>query len=84
MPILKTALKHRVLHPVLFEHYRDGALWYRACDNWLFPVPIGEAGTGTFGAVVKGILLMRWMRKHMDTETGYVPDEFHDGGSDGR
>lgn len=48
---------------VEFSHFRDGALWYTTEDGELFPVPVEDAGSGTFNRVEKGMFLMRWMRK---------------------
>lgn len=59
-------LKDRISQPVEFDHYRDGSLWYRAHDGFVFPVPISDIGTAKFLARDKGLLFMRYIRKYMD------------------
>jgi hypothetical protein len=58
-----------------FVCYRDGDLWYRICESskisgetndFEFPVPIADTGTGIFPAQMKSITLMRWIRKHLE------------------
>jgi len=51
---------------VYFTHYAGGELWYRTDDGFEFPVPISDAEGGTFLATEKAILLMRYIRKHME------------------
>jgi len=68
-----SGLKERVKGGATFQFFRDGALWYAADDGWEFPVPVsdttnGQGSSPTFNAKEKGITLMRWMRKHMETE----------------
>jgi hypothetical protein len=54
-----------------FEYFRDSALWYRTSEtNLLFPVPISDIGTTTFDAEYKGIKLMRWIRKYLESGDG--------------
>jgi hypothetical protein len=50
---------------VRFAYYRDKALHYETEDGFLFPVPVDDAGSATFNAEEKAILLMRWIRKGM-------------------
>lgn len=58
-----------------FEYYIDGNLWYSVLyatdsgllDNFKFPVPISDIGNATFNRVEKAILMMRYIRKHLDT-----------------
>ena len=52
---------------VRFSFYRDGQLWYETECGFRFPVPIEEAGTATFLAEDRAILLMSYIRKHMTT-----------------
>ncbi len=60
-------LKERVNSTVRFVRYQDGNLIYRvAVDNFEFPVPIADCGSARFEAVDKGIIFMRWIRKHME------------------
>jgi len=61
-------LLERAKNNVFFSHYREGSLWYCACDGWLFPVPTADLGSADANSCEKGITLMRWMRKHMDLE----------------
>ena len=55
-----------------FTRYFDGKLWYKvvALDGGVlafeFPVPISDIGNATFQAEEKALLLMRYIRKHMD------------------
>ena len=51
---------------VVFDCYRDGNLWYRTEDGWLFPISVEEAKGGTFLPKHKAIFLMRWMRRHIE------------------
>ena len=67
-------LKTRVKAQVRFVYFTDGALWYEAVDGWKFPVPVSDAGTGSFHAEEKGILLMRWMRRHMEEQATWKPE----------
>lgn len=48
-----------------FVYYRDRALHYETEDGFLFPVPVDDAGSATFNAEEKAILLMRYIRKHV-------------------
>jgi hypothetical protein len=58
-------LKSRVKGEVTFQHYQDGSLIYRCDDDFQFPVPISDCGSARFPAKEKGMLFMRWIRKHM-------------------
>lgn len=55
---LKKTLKGRVQ----FESYRDGHLYYKCDNGFIFAVPVSDTGTGTFLASDKAILYMRWLR----------------------
>ncbi len=61
-----SSLKEMVSGPATFSFYRDGELWYTTHDGFKFPVPITDIGTATFNAEEKGILMMRYIRKHQD------------------
>lgn len=66
----------------MFDHYFDGALWYRVewiekdgiekngsygkDREFLFPVPIEDIGTATFKNEEKALLMMRYIRKHLE------------------
>lgn len=52
---------------VKFAFYRDGDLWYETENGFRFPVSISDIGNATFNFEEKAILLMRYMRKHLDT-----------------
>lgn len=65
---LKLLIKDNIAN---FVCYRDGDLWYRIAVPktdcvFDFPVPVKDTGTGVFGAQVKAITLMRWVRKHFE------------------
>jgi len=49
--------------------YSDGELWYRTDSGFEFPVPVldrTEVGVATFQAEEKALLLMRYIRKHLE------------------
>ena len=48
-----------------FVFFRDRALFYETDDGFQFPVPVDDAGSATFNAEEKAILLMRYIRKHI-------------------
>lgn len=58
-------IKDHIRGRVKFEYYRDSALWYRTETDFLFPVPIADIGNATFAAEDKGLLFMRYIKKHM-------------------
>lgn len=59
-------LKTLVSGLVQFTYYRDGNLWYTTEKGaFLFPVPISDIGNATFHATDKGMLFMRYIRKHL-------------------
>jgi hypothetical protein len=59
-------LKDHVRGEVHFTHYFDGDLWYMTSTGFHFPVPISDIGTATFLNKDKGILFMRYIRKHLE------------------
>ena len=60
-------LKEHVSGQVQFHYYRDGQLWYKTTNTgFSFPVPIEDIGNATFWAEDKGLLFMRYIRKHME------------------
>lgn len=73
---MKYTLKDLVKSNVYFVEYRKGNLWYEAGRllggaPLLFPVPIEDTGDGTFKQEDKGLLFMRYIRKHLeDIESG--------------
>jgi hypothetical protein len=58
-------LKDRVKGRVKFVRFNNGELWYVTEDGFEFPVPTNDAGNAVFLAEDKGILFMRYIRKHM-------------------
>lgn len=51
---------------VKFNFYRKGELWYEVIGkNFEFPVPIEDTGDAVFKAEDKGLLFMRYIRKHI-------------------
>lgn len=61
-------IKDHVSGQVVFQFYKDNALWYKTtATDFLFPVPIEDIGNATFLAKDKGLLFMRYIRKHLDT-----------------
>lgn len=52
---------------VSFVEYRQGNLWYTTEDGFKFPVPMEDVGTATFHATEKALLMMRYIRKHLQT-----------------
>ena len=53
-----------------FVYYKDGSLWYQTQNTKLiFPVPISDVGNATFAREEKGILMMRYIRKWLNTLT---------------
>jgi len=51
---------------VRFVFYRDRALHSETEDGFIFPVPIDDAGSATFGTEEKALLLMRYIRKQLN------------------
>jgi hypothetical protein len=62
-PKLIDLVKNQQVH---FQYYRDKELWYVTDSGFLFPVPIGDAGTATFLKEDKAILFMRYIRKYKE------------------
>lgn len=73
MPIDMEVLRARVRGSVTFSYFTEGSLWYKADDGWCFPVPVSDTGneqggSPVFNAVEKGVLLMRWIRREMESQ----------------
>lgn len=49
-----------------FTHYKAGELWYVTECGFEFPVPISDTGAATFLAEDKAMLMMRYIRKHVE------------------
>ncbi len=65
-------IKPYIKNVCIFVEYRKGNLWYTVdnCDThepFDFPVPIEDIGDGIFKNVEKGIFMMRYIRKHLET-----------------
>lgn len=63
---LNLSVKENVIGPCTFLYYRDQSLWYETCTGLRFPVPVSDIDQGTFNATEKGLMMMRWIRKHVD------------------
>lgn len=55
-----------------FVCYRDNQLIYKATSvdgyqQFEFPIPIADTGSGVFNREMKAITCMRWIRKHIET-----------------
>ncbi len=53
---------------VHFVFYRKGNLWYETDNGFRFPVPVTDAGDGTFLMEDKAMLFMRYIRKQLDAD----------------
>lgn len=60
------SIKDHIKGEVTFSHYRAGYLYYTTESGLLFPVPIEDCGEATFKAKDRAMLLMRYIRKHLD------------------
>ncbi len=76
-------LKELMHDPCQFLRYEGGKLWYHSSYTYQigdkthhalfeFPVPVDDAGEGSFGIVERPITLMRWMRKHIEYLNGAI------------
>lgn len=63
----KIPISEYVRGHAVFLHYTDGNLWYKCENGFTFPIPIEDTKGGVFSRIEKGILLMRWIRKHLET-----------------
>lgn len=72
--LLKTLLREEAF----FLYYRQNELWYQIIyfddedvelsspQEFNFPVPISDTGTGVFKATMRAPELMRWIRKQLE------------------
>lgn len=67
-------VKDHIKGNVTFVEYRAGNLWYRTETGFEFPVPVDDCGEASFKAVDKGLLFMRYIRRHM----AFVKSEAND------
>jgi len=58
-------IKDHIKGLVKFQFYRDNILYYKTESGLIFPVPIEDVGNATFLNEDKGILFMRYIRKHL-------------------
>lgn len=85
IPTIKEVMREQAK----FVKYEDGKLWYQIIwgDNpalFDFPIPVDDAGGGSFGTSEKALTLMRWIRKHIEflTESSKCDDCGRDDGHD--
>jgi hypothetical protein len=62
-----------------FVFFRDGALHYETEDGFIFPVPVDDAGSATFGVEERAILLLRYIRKYLAVVEAARHDATHSG-----
>jgi len=60
-------VKEHIKGNVKFLFYRDEQLFYETSLGMVFPVSIKDIDKGTFLAEDKGILFMRYIRKHLES-----------------
>lgn len=60
---IKDIVKNQNAH---FVFYRDQCLFYETDNGFQFPVPLNDAGSATINHEEKAILLMRYIRKHIE------------------
>lgn len=63
------SIKDCVKGEVIFQYYKNKELWYKTENGFLFPVPIEDTQDATFLSRDKGIIFMRYIRKHLETIT---------------
>ena len=51
---------------VTFTKYRQGNLYYKTECGVEFPIPISDLGEATVTSTEKAMLLMRYLRKHLN------------------
>lgn len=77
VPTIKDVMREQAK----FVKYEDGKLWYQII--WTgedraylfdFPIPVTDAGGGSFTTVEKALTLMRWIRKHIEYLNGAVEE----------
>jgi hypothetical protein len=50
-----------------FMYYKQNELWYVTECGFKFPVPINDTGDGEFRFEEKAMMLMRYIRKHIES-----------------
>jgi hypothetical protein len=54
-----------------FLFYCKGELYYETADTgFVYRVPIDDTGDATFDPVMKSLIMMRWIRKEMESRNG--------------
>lgn len=61
-------MKEHIKGIAKLQSYRAGHLYYMTESGLVFPVPISDCGEATFQAEEKAILLMRYIRKHLEAK----------------
>lgn len=61
-------MKEHIKGTAKFQFYRAGHLYYKTETDLVFPVPLSDCGEATFQAEEKAILLMRYIRKHLENK----------------
>jgi len=67
--------KHVTAGDCEFSYARAGSLWYRTALGFEFPVPFADMGEATFAAREKGILMMRYIRRHAEAVTSAAEEQ---------
>lgn len=57
---------HVTAGPCTFVRAKAGNLWYRSALGFEFPVPMDDMGEATFDAEIRGMMMMRYIRKHAE------------------
>ena len=57
---------HVTAGPCVFVRAKAGNLWYRTALGFEFPVPMSDMGDATFDAEIRGMMMMRYIRKHAE------------------
>ncbi len=58
-------IKNHVKGKVNFQFYRAGNMYYKTDSGLEFPVPLEDIGNATLLSEDKGMLFMRYIRKHL-------------------
>ena len=55
-------------NPCTFQNFRKGNMWYKTACGFEFPISVDpdEIGDAIFNAEEKPMLLMRYIRKHIE------------------
>lgn len=65
-----TNLKDNVTGNSTFLYWRDNAMWYQTETGLVFQIPVADLDTAQVLAVEKSMVLMRWIRKHLENYDG--------------